>query len=399
MTDSRTGAEHVSLARTLATRWREHGLSTEPADRDQAEFAVREVYRLLGETAPEFVWTPSPTAALAVLRDDPRAFPPLRLRGARLPARPGDWPVATRLASLVDELRGRLDARVGDRRPHPWRLPLLVPAEEALADGRPLTAVLGALVHDALRATLHDAVRAPLRAELMPATGDFDGMTWYGQHEAHWIAHYDVYARTGLARYRHDDGRLLALLARLARSTGWWWPGRARCVMAERPAEIHTEPTPNALHGERRLHRDDGPAVRFADGAQAHVLHGTHVPAWVITDPTVERIHAERNVEVRRTAIERIGWGAYIDRAGLRHVAEAADPGNPGSSLHLYDVPPQLWSRPARLLLCVNGSVERDGTHRRYGLSVPAHFDDPVAAAGWTYGLSDEHYARLARRT
>jgi hypothetical protein len=169
--------------------------------------------------------------------------------------------------------------------------------------------------------------------------------------------------------------------------------------MAERPTEVHTEPLPDALNGEVRLHRDDGPAVRFADDTQVHALHGTHVPTWVMTDPSVERIHAERNIEVRRSAIERIGWDTYIAQAGLRRVATADDPGNPGSALHLHDVPRELWTRPARLLLVVNGSVEPDGTHRRYGLSVPAYFDDPVAAAGWTYGLSGEHYASLARRT
>ena len=62
-------------------------------------------------------------------------------------------------------------------------------------------------------------------------------------------------------------------------------------------------------------------------------------------------------------------------------------------------MPRELWGRPARLLLALNGSVEPDGTHRRYGLSVPDHFDDPLAAAGWTYGLSGEQYGRLVRRT
>ncbi|GAA2858273.1 hypothetical protein GCM10020220_054280 [Nonomuraea rubra] len=51
------------------------------------------------------------------------------------------------------------------------------------------------------------------------------------------------------------------------------------------------------------------------------------------------------------------------------------------------------------MLVAVNGSVERDGRRRRYGLTVPGHFTDPLAAAGWTYGLSAEQYSRLLRRT
>jgi hypothetical protein len=85
--------------------------------------------------------------------------------------------------------------------------------------------------------------------------------------------------------------------------------------------------------------------------------------------------------------------------AGLQLVAAAPDPGNPGAKLCLYDLPRQVWGTRSRVLLVVNGSVEPDGTHRRYGLSVPAVIDDPVAAAGWSYGLTGPQYAQLARRT
>ncbi|MFF3331987.1 DUF6745 domain-containing protein [Streptomyces sp. NPDC002888] len=399
-TSPRGGADRIALARSLSAEWRAHGLATGPADRADAEAAVTALYRLIDEPAPEFTWVPSPTAALSLVLDDHVTFPPLRLRGTELHPQPRKLSLAARLASLVHETRDRLDARIGRGvTALSWRQPLTMEPEAALAAGVPLRSVVSSLVHDALRTTLHDCVRAPVRSEFLPTTPGLDGTTWYGQHDAHWIAHYDVYARTGLEVYDRRDTDLLRLLGRLARATGWWWPGRGRCVMAERPVEIHTEPLPGALAGERRLHRDDGPAVRFADDSGVHALHGTHVPAWVINAPTVERIHAERNVEVRRSAIERIGWGAYIEQARLGHVATAPDPGNSGSALHLYDVPRELWGRPARLLLVVNGSVEPDGTQRRYGLSVPPYFDDPVAAAGWTYGLSGEHYARLVRRT
>ena len=102
---------------------------------------------------------------------------------------------------------------------------------------------------------------------------------------------------------------------------------------------------------------------------------------------------------MRRCAIEVLGWDVYIAQAGLALVATAPDPGNPGCTLRLYEMPPGPNGRLSRLLLVVNGSVERDGNRRRYGLGVPADIDDPVAAAGWTYGLTGEQYARLVRRT
>lgn len=402
-TPPHSSGERVELAQIVAADWLRHALSTRPADRARAEAAVTGLYRRLGEQAPDFVWVPSPAAARPVLLDAPHRFRPPRLRGTEAPARPADWPLVSRLANLVADLRERLDERTGTA--VVWQswygttAPRTMTVPEALAGGSAVRDVVDAVARHPLRTTVDDAVRAPIRAELMRTEGEAAALTWYGQHDAAWIAHYDVRARVGLAAYAHDDVAHLGLWAELARSTGWWWPGQGVCVMSERPAEIHTEPQPDALHGELRLHRDDAPAVRYADGAAVHVLHGAHVPEWVLADPTPERIHAEPNVEVRRSAIERIGWARYIVRAGLRLVGSAPDPGNPDSELQLYDVPLALWGRPTRLLLAVNGSVEPDGHRRRYGLSVPAHFDDPVAAAGWSYGLSGEHYAQLLRRT
>lgn len=283
------------------------------------------------------------------------------------------WPVAARLASLQTDLGERLDARIIRR----WSF---------------------ARVHEALRATLHTSIRAPLRSSLLPPTGRTP-LNWHGQHDAYWVARYDLHARAGHTVYQPADAVELALWADVVQSTGWWWPCAGVCVMAERPTEIHTDPLPNGGEGELRLHRDDGPAVRFADGEGIHLLHGTLVPEWVLTGPTVERIHGERNVEVRRSAIERIGWDAYIEQAGLRLISTAPDPGNRGAELQLYAVPPEVWGRSARILLAVNGSVEPDGRQRRYGLGVPSYFDDPVAAAGWSYGLTGPQYAQLARRT
>ena len=75
-----------------------------------------------------------------------------------------------------------------------------------------------------------------------------------------------------------------------------------------------------------------------------------------------------------------------------------ADPGNPGNTITLYDVPHQIFDEPVRVLLCTNGSVERDGTRRRFGLTVPARIDDPIAAAAWTYDWPIEAYRRLEAR-
>lgn len=399
---------------SLRAEWVAHGLATAPADRATAEATVTELYRLAGAPEPEFHWVPSPAAAVSLIAAGApdrggaqQPFQPARLRAHAAPALGGDWPVAARLASMMSDLRDRMDARIeGHQAAYGWdfdfdrvRLARTMEPEEALRAGVTPRGLLHAAVREPLTASLADAVRLPMRTGLLPPTAGSPGLTWYGQHDADWIGYYDAHARTGATPFRHHDARQLDLWATLARSTGWWWPDDGRCVMAERPAEIRTEPLPGGRLGEVRLHHPDRPAVRYADGTALHVLHGTPVPEWVITDPTIERIHREPNVEVRRCAIERIGWDAYVELSGLQLVGTAADPGNPGSDLRLYHLPRQVWGRPARVLLVVNGSVEPNGRRRRYGLRVPASVDDPVSAAGWSYGLSGAQYAQLARRT
>ena len=263
-----------------------------------------------------------------------------------------------------------------------------------LSSGVSLRSVLDSGVRGPLQRTVKDAL-----AKLMAtAISTPMGLYWYGQQDAYWVAHYDIHRRVGTS-FTEADVAELELWATLVRSCGWWWPGENVCVVSERPLAIRTEPIPDSAHGELRLHNASGPAVVFPDGWGVHAWHGLRVPSWVIETPTVERITNERNVEIRRCAIEHLGWSAFIDQAGLALFSRAPDPGNPGCELRLYDLPYEKWGAPSRLLLAVNGSVERDGTRRRYGLRVPAEFDHPLDAAGWSYGLSGAQYAQLQRRT
>ncbi|SNR27879.1 DUF6745 domain-containing protein [Actinomadura mexicana] len=348
-------------AAAVRAEWLGHLLSTAPADRPAAEAAISELYRLIGLDPPRFHWVPSPLAALETVP------PGVRPRPSETADRLDEWPLPARFRRLVGRASVELDERVMRGSPG-----------------------LDPMIRQLVRMPLTTSARSTIHIALQEPRGRRDA--WYTALCVSWSAHYDAVRRCSGVVFTPEQNRLIDLWATPARSCGWWWPREDVCVVSERPVEIHTEVWDD--EGEVRLHRSDGPALRFADGWDAHAWHGTRVPGWVVDDPGVERIAREANVEVRRCAIENIGWGAYIDRAGLRLVAAAPDPGNPGSELRLYDLRDQ-----ARVLLAVNGSVERDGSRRRYGLAVPGAFDDPLAAAGWTYGLSADQYARLVRRT
>ncbi|WP_433474145.1 DUF6745 domain-containing protein [Spirillospora sp. CA-142024] len=348
----------------IRAEWLGHLLRTVPADRPAAETAISELYRLIGLDPPRFHWVASPLAALETVP------PGVRPRAPETMERLADWPLPARFRRLISESSVRLDARV-------------------MRGHRPLDGLMGQLVRSPIMASERSTLRMALRSVHEAAER---GSVWYAALCIAWAAHYDAIRRTSGVVFTPEQNRLIDLWAAPARSAGWWWPREDVCVVSERPVEIHTEVWGD--EGQVRLHRPDGPALRYADGWEVHAWHGTRVPSWAVEDPSVDRIAREANVEVRRCAIENIGWAAYIDRGGLRLLAAAPDPGNPGSELRLYDL-----REGTRVLLAVNGSVERDGRRRRYGLTVPGAFEDPVAAAGWTYGLSADQYSRLVRRT
>ncbi|MEU8345713.1 DUF6745 domain-containing protein [Actinomadura meyerae] len=356
-------SDHVQReAANVRSEWLGHLLSTEPADRPAAEAAISEFYRLIGLGPPRFHWVASPVAAVETV--------PPGVRALEAPDRFQDWPLPPRFRRLLGELTVELEAAVG--RGHPQ-----------------VGLIAGQLVRSPLMNSVRSTLRVALRSEHEVRER---GVDWHAAWCLSRVAYFDAIRRTSGVVFTAEQQRLLDLWATLVRSCGWWWPREDVCTVSERPVELHTEVWDD--DGLVRLHRADGPALRFGDGWDVHAWHGTRVPSWVIDAPDVGRIEREANVEVRRCAIESIGWGDYIDRAGLRLVAVAPDPGNPGSELRLYDLRDRT-----RVLLAVNGSVERDGHRRRYGLTVPDGIADPVAAAGWTYGLSADQYARLVRRT
>jgi hypothetical protein len=152
--------------------------------------------------------------------------------------------------------------------------------------------------------------------------------------------------------------------------------------------------------GSHRLHAPDGPAIRFRDGWSLYFWHGVHVPADLIEEGwDHKRILSEPNAEIRRCAIERVGWDRFAEDAQLTTVDVQDDPANPGQRLRLCDVPEQIYGTRVRVLLCTNASPERDGNVRRFGLTVPADMPDAVTAAAWTFDCDTNIYRQLQRAT
>lgn len=210
----------------------------------------------------------------------------------------------------------------------------------------------------------------------------------WGQHDAGWLSFYDFFRRAcGIEACERLIG-----LSRVAKSAGWWWAMKDVVVLTERPTQLYRNP-------QGQLHNETDAALLYPDGFGVWSWNGTRVPQDLIEGKwSTEDILREPNAEIRRCAIEKFGWDRFIAEAKLKRVGrEVKDPGNPGYTLGLYDVPEQIYETAVRVLLCTNATPERDGTRRRFGLTVPAHIKTPIEAAAWGFGLTADQYARTER--
>ena len=238
-----------------------------------------------------------------------------------------------------------------------------------------------------VRGQVWDQVRDQVRENL----NSWSRACIWGQHDVGYLAFTAAMQKIGVPKLDAIAG-----LQKVAQNAGWWWAFKGAVVLTDRPAELHRDK-------DLRLHNENGPAIRYRDGFGMYLWHGTRVPADLIeTGWTTERIFQEKNTEVRRCAIERLGWPEFIESSGMTRVGEPVpDPGNAPHEIALYDLPKNLadmYDEKARILLATNGSPERDGSIHKFGLVVPGHHTDPVAAAADLFGWPRAAYAALEVR-
>jgi hypothetical protein len=173
-----------------------------------------------------------------------------------------------------------------------------------------------------------------------------------------------------------------------------WIPYGSLTIICEPPQQLHLQ----RVAGVGRLHHDGGPAVIWPD-AEEYFLSGVRVPKNLYRpDFSIKELHAEPDDDVRRVAIERIGWPDYVRRAKLPLIAVSPDPGNVQHELQLYALPVGIHST-SRLLMMTNGSPDSSGRQIQYAELVPGEYDDPIEAAAWQYDCPVHVYRQLARRT
>jgi hypothetical protein len=378
--------EQGALLATVRDDWTEVGFGADATDRAAAQAGVRLTYRSAGLAPPaRVVWLASPLrgAVAAALIDDPDP-------------RHGGGPLAR---TMRDELAAQgLDLAAGDRGGRPLHIKSELWAEVRSRVSSLTTPRLRALAWTAMAAPLERLIqrvlipvrdqvareaRDRLDADLAKRVRGWSLHAVYGQHDAAWLAGFDFLGR--VAPHASAVGKLAGLV-RVARAAGWWWPFEQVAVVSERPAVL-------ARDDQGRLHGEDGPAIAYSDGLALHCWRGMPVPADLIGQLdrlTVERIHAEQNLELRRVLTERYGLDRYLRDAGATRVGA--------------DETGVLWrlpvdgDEPLVMVEVINSSPEPDGSRRRYWLRVPPTTRSAREAVAWTFGLAAEEY-RPVRQT
>ncbi len=194
-------------------------------------------------------------------------------------------------------------------------------------------------------------------------------------------------------KWRHYEQAALTAASRIMHTRFW--------VASDRQTSNHRD-------DQARLHNPTGPARTWADGWALWYWHGVRVPRSLIEDGwDTARILLEPNAEIRRCAIEKIGWPRFIQDSDFQPVGpEMDDPGNPGQTIALYDVPELIYGEPRRILIVTNGTIEPDGSRRQFGILVPGDIPTPLHAQAWIVDdpdhpvrMTPDRYAQMSRRT
>ena len=327
-------------------KWLAIGLSTERADRQRTEVAIRAMYDALGKPAPEFIWCESPATGLLAAK------------------------VLTTTASLRASLQASLWASL--------RASLQASLWDSLRDS------VGASLWDSLWASVGDSLWASVGDSLWASVGDslWDGLwdslrtIFWGQYDAYWIAYYRFAQEVLQVVCGQTESQKLRWWSDITESCGWWMPYEDVCICCERPT-VQTVDDRGLIHGA------DGPAVAFSDGWQVWAWHGITVDRKIIEAPetlTASDALDENNAERRRVMIERMGYERFLATANAQLISEDRY----GKILEVRDL-------PVRFVELTNRTPERDGSFKRYIEPIPREIQtaEQAAAWQWRYSLTD----------
>ena len=215
--------------------------------------------------------------------------------------------------------------------------------------------------------------KAQLWAQLGDQLGDqniFDGNCLWGSQGLFWVAWGRFAASIGVI-LQPKTATHLDIMELISTQCEWWWPYENFVIASERPTTVRFD-------DQRRLHRENGPAIEYADGYAVWSWHGVRVPEnWIIGKGiTPHEALTWENMEQRRAACEILGWDTILDQLKAKTIDKDVDP-EIGELIRVRI--PDIGDEQFLRVTC--------GTGRRFALPVPPDMKTALQANSWTYGF------------
>ena len=373
--------EQEAMLPVTRDKWLTIGLSTEPGDHAVAEQAIRDAYHVAGLEPPSLVlWLSSPlhgAVAGAMLASEPKKF-------AQVRAQVGDQVGAQVRAQVGDQVWDQVGAQVGAQvRDQVWDQVWDQVGDQVWDQvGAQVRDQVGAQVRAQVRDQVWDQVWAQVGAQVRAQVGAQVYRAGYGLHDAAWLSFYEFFlSQCGL----EACAKLLPLM-QLAQHSGWWWSFKSVCIATEKPSALHCDE-------QGRLHNDTGPALDYGGTWGIWAFHGVRVPAMVIEHPediTAPQVLAERNAEVARVMLDRMGIERFCRDADSTVLHSDID--GAGQPRRLLSIP--MPNDPDRVVVVVEVTCPSTGHH--YLLRVPPTMRTCTAAVAWTFNVEVKDYAPVA---
>lgn len=261
----------------------------------------------------------------------------------------------------------------------------------------------GAIANIELQVEKEKEKKKPAKAGFDARVKKFVKDNWYNyrgcQLWASWFSYVTFFRdvcdweNPSLENFKYDE--------ELALSCGFVWWSDDVVAISNRYQQVKRD---NA----GRLHNDEGMAIEWRDGWGIYSWHGYRLPPthhWLIKDKhliTADRVEHETNAELRRIMLEIYGYDKYLAERKARVISEDTDVnGHPRRLLEF-----SLAGDSVRVIEVVNGSLEPDGSRRKFILGCVRQNDDrgrlrfpdtPAEAVAWSFGIAAPKFKETVR--
>ena len=344
-------AEQESQIPVWREAWRAIGLNTDRIVPDEARDAVRELYSSARLPHPKIILVAQSPMQAILMRGVMLMLPALKEK-------------------LRDQLRDQLGGQLWDQlRDQLW--------DQLWGQ---LWGQLGGQLGGQLRGQLWDQLRGQL----------YQTVWMIGGWDSFWVAFYEA-ARAVGATYPEELEKHFEAYVRYAKTCGVAFCYKEVAIVCDRPSEMHFDEA-------RRLHFETGAALQWTDGYGVFAWHGYRLPPgkeWIITEKhklSPDVIDAEPNAEIRRVMLEVYGFEKYIEVRGAKVIDQDTVFDRPRRLLEM-----NVGGETIKVLDVWNGSLEPDGSRRRFFLGALSDAKTAHEAVALSYGIHPNVYSEGVR--